>query len=245
MSYLNKNQHLHKDQSGFRKNHSTDSALIIMTDTWLRAINDSKLVGCAMIDFKKAFDLVDHKLLLNRLDIYRFSALSLSWFKSYLSNRIQQVVINNSSSKIGDVVCGVPQGSILGPLLFLLFINDLPFSLKKSPISVDLYADETTLYSTSIDKCTLETNLQNALDSVYTWCLENGMPINTKKTKLMLIASRQKRDSLIDSDIKITFNDKYLNISSNEKILGVHVDHDLSGIIIFGTYLKRYHHIFG
>ena len=89
----------------------------------------------------------------------------------------------------------------------MLFINDLPLSLKKSPISVDLYADDTTLYSTSLNKCTLEINLQKVLNSVYTWCLENGLLINTEKTKLMLIASRQKRNSLIDSDLKITFND--------------------------------------
>ena len=132
MSYLNKYQLLHKNQSGFRKNHSTESSLILMTDTWSKAINEVKLVGCAMIDFRKTFDLVDHKLLPNKLDIYRFSALSSSLFKRYLSNRTQQVVINNSSSKIGDVVCDIPQGSILGPLLFLLFINDLLLSLKNS-----------------------------------------------------------------------------------------------------------------
>ena len=153
-----------------------------MTDTWLKAINEGELVGCAMIDFRKAFDLVDHKLLLNKLNIYRFSALNLSWFKSYLSNRTQQVVINNSSSNTSGIVCGVPKGSILGPLLFLLFINDLPLLLKNLPISVDLYADDTTLYSTSLIKCSLETNLQKALESVYTWCLENGMRINTEKT---------------------------------------------------------------
>ena len=116
MSYLDKYTLLHKNQSGFRKNHSTESALILMTYTWLKAINEGKLVGCAMIDFRKAFDLVDHKLLLNKLRIYRFNDLSLSWFKSYLSNRTQQVVINNLSPNIGDVVCGVPHGSILGPL---------------------------------------------------------------------------------------------------------------------------------
>ena len=224
MSYLDKYKLLHKNQSGFRKNHSTESALILMTDTWLKAINEGKLVGCAMIDFRKAFDLVDHNLLLNKLRIYRFNYLSLSWFKSYLSNRTQHVVINNLSSSSGDVVCGVPQGSILGPLLFLLFINDLPLSLKNSPISVDLYADDTTLYSTALDKSSLEADLQKALDSVHTWCLENGMLINTEKTKLMLIASRQKRSSLIDSDLKITFNNVDLKNSSNEKILGVHMD---------------------
>ena len=110
--------------------------------------------------------------------------MSLSWFKSYLSNRTQQVVINNLSSSSGDVVCGVPQGCVLGPLLFLLFINDLPLSLKNSPISVDLYADDTTLYSTALEKSSLEADLQKALDSVHTWCLENGMLINTEKSEI-------------------------------------------------------------
>ena len=161
--YLDQHTLLHKNQSGFRKNHSTESALILMTDTWLKAINEGKLVGCAMIDFRKAFDLVDHQLLLKKLRIYKFSDMSLSLFKSYLDNRTQQVVINNSSSNTGEVMCGVPQGSILGPLLFLLFINDLPLSLTNCPISVDLYADDTTLYSIALDKISLETNIQKAL----------------------------------------------------------------------------------
>ena len=224
MNYLDKYTLLHKNQSGFRKNHSTESALILMTDTWLKAINEGKLVGCAMIDFRKAFDLVDHQLLLNKLHIYKFSDMSLSWFKSYLDNRTQQVVVNNSSSVSGNVMCGVPQGSILGPLLFLLFINDLPLSLQNLPIWVDLYADDTTLYGTALDKSSLEINLQKALDSVHTWCLENGMLLNTEKTKLMLIASRQKRNSLIDSDLNLTYNNLDLKNSTNEKILGVHVD---------------------
>ena len=121
-------------------------------------------------------------------------------------------------------MCGVPQGSILGPLLFLLFINDLPLSLKDIHVFVDLYADDTTLYSTNLEKDVLEANLQKALDLVRSWCLENRMLINTDKTKLMLIASRQKRISLMDSELKITFNNMQLKNSSNEKILGVHVD---------------------
>ena len=147
MLYLDKYTLLHKNQSGFRKNHSTESALILMTDTWLKAINEGKLVGSAMIDFRKAFDLVDHQLLLKKLRIYKFSESTLLWFNSYLNNRTQQVVINNLNSTSGDVVCGVPQGSILGPILFLLFINDLPLSLQNLPVSVDLYADDKTLYS--------------------------------------------------------------------------------------------------
>ena len=224
MSYLDDYSLLHKNQSGFRKGHSTESALICMTDSWLKTINEGKLVGCAIIDFWKALDLVDHQLVLKKLRHYKFSTSTLSWFQSYLYNRTQQVVINNSCSISGDVLCGVPQGSILGPLLFLLFINDLPLSLKDIHLFVDLYADDTTLYSTNLEKDVLEANLQNALDLVRSWCLENGMLINTDKTKLMLIASRQKRYSLMDSELKITFNNMQLKNSSNEKILGVHVD---------------------
>ena len=184
MSYLNKHTLLHENQSGFRKSHSTESALILMTDTWLKAINEGKLVGCAMIDFRKAFDLFDHQLLLKKLRIYQFSDMSLSWFKSYLSNRTQQVVIKDCSSVNGDVLCVVPQGSFLGALLVLLFINDLPLSLNDSRISVDLYADDTTLYSSASDKTSLETNLQNVLDLVHIWCLENGMLINIEKNEI-------------------------------------------------------------
>ena len=158
--------------------------------------------------------MVDHELLLRKLRIYKFGESSLSWFKSYLDNRTQQVVINNSSSSSGDVVCGVPQGSILGPLLFLLFINDLPLSSKNS---VDLYADDTTLYYIASDKAVIESNLQKALNVVRTWCLENGMIINTDKTKLMLIASRQKRNLLIDCDLNISFNNSELKIKVMRK----------------------------
>ena len=121
-------------------------------------------------------------------------------------------------------MCGVPQGSILGTFLFLLFINDLPLSVQNSPISVDLYVDDTTLYSNALDKSSLETYLQKVSDSLHTWCLENGMLLNTDKTKLILIASRQKSNYLIDSDLNLTYNKLDLKNSTNEKILGVHVD---------------------
>ena len=111
----------------------------------------------------------------------------------------------------------------------MLFINDLPLSLNDSPISVDLYADDTTLYSSASDKTSLEINLQNVLDLVHSTylVLENGMLINIEKTKLMLIASQQKRHTLIDGNLKLEYINLELQISSNEKILGVHVDENL------------------
>lgn len=228
MSYLNQYQILHKKQSGFRSSHSTESALIHMTDAWLHAINDGNIIGCLLVDFRKAFDLVDHNLLLQKLKHYKINNLSLSWFESYLTNRTQQVKVNGSTSRTENIKCGVPQGSILGPLLFLIFINDLPLYLNDSIRSVDLYADDTTLYDIGIDKNKVENNLQQALDKLQTWCLENGMVININKTKLMLISSRQKKNNMIDDNFKLMFADLELQVTRCEKILGVHLDDNLT-----------------
>ena len=109
-------------------------------------------MGCVLVDFRKAFDLVYHNLLLQKLKHYKIKDLSLSWFDSYLHNRTQQVTVNTSQSKAESILFGVPQGSILGPLLFLIFINDLSLFLKDAVCSVDLYADDTTLFEISCDR---------------------------------------------------------------------------------------------
>ena len=148
-----------------------------MVDSWLKAVNVGKLVGCVLIDFRKAFDLVDHKVLLKKLQCYKCHETCLRWFESYLTNRSQRVCLNNHLSESASVTCGVPQGSILGPLLFLIFINDLPLVLKQSA-SVDLYTDDTIFYDFQNDICQLETNLQLTLNSLQDWCRQNGMVIN-------------------------------------------------------------------
>ena len=118
--------------------------MILMVDSW--ALHAGKLVCGVMVDFRKASDLVDHQILLKKLQSYKCSDACLSCFKSYLLNRCQRVAINNALSASSVVNCGVPQGSILGPLLFLLFINDLPLSLHDTISFVDLYADDTIIY---------------------------------------------------------------------------------------------------
>ena len=191
-----------------------------MIDSWLKAVNDGKLTGCVMVDFRKAFDLVDHKILLNKLKCYKCDVNCLSWFESYLSNRTQRVSLNNNLSAPASVKCGVPQGSILGPLLFLIFINDLPLVLQNYVV-VDLFADDTTFYDFQFDITQLETNLQHALNLLRIWCRQNGMVLNTDKTKVMLITSRQKRLSMHNPVLSLTYSDIDIKMTHADKILGV------------------------
>ena len=217
---------LHKTQSGFRPSHSCETALIGMISRWLDAMNDGSMIGVVMVDFKKAFDLVDPSILLQKLKLYKLSSSTMAWFSSYLLNRKQRVSISNVLSDDEIVINGVPQGSIMGPLMFLLFINDLP--LYTAPINTDLYAEDTTLYETGISRLAIESNLQIALNNLSEWCKLNGMAINTSKTKLMLITTHQKRAVLDSDQLFLALNNENLNTINKDKILGVSIDNNLS-----------------
>ena len=199
-----------------------------MIDSWLIAINEGNMVGCVLVDFRKAFDLVDPKILLKKLKCYKCNNSCLSWFESYLQNRTQRVSLNDNLSEAADVIHGVPQGSILGPLLFLLFINDLPLYLQNTSTIVDLYADDTTIYFSNADKLVLEKNLQSSLNCLKKWCRENGMILNIDKTKVMLIASRQKRPVLGDTVLNLQYNDIDIKMTTSDKVLGIYVDNNLT-----------------
>ena len=199
-----------------------------MTESWLKAIYEGKIVGCVLVDFRKAFDLVDHHILLKKLKCYKCNDSCLSWFESYLSQRTQRVSLNSKLSGPSEVINGVPQGSILGPLLFLIFINDLPLFLQSMSTYVDLYADDTTIYYIDRDKSSLERQLQSSLDSLQKWCRQNGMVLNTDKTKVMLIMSRQKRTVFGNTTLSLQYNDIDICMTSCDKILGIHVDNNLT-----------------
>ena len=243
MSFLNRYSILHKQQSVFRKGHPTESAFILTIDSWLKAINDGKFVGCLMVGFCKAFDLVDHNLLLQKLRLYKCDESSLSWFNSYLSNRTQMVSINNKLPSSEPIKFGVPHGSILGPLMFLIFINYLFLVLENTITSTDLYVDDTTVYDIQTHMQTLERNLQNSLRLLNKRCRENGMVINTDKTKITLITSRQKRYNLKNSDLSLNFKDAVLKLTSNKKAIGVHIDENLLWIGHFQYISERKYHL--
>ena len=145
---------------------------------------------------------------------------TLDWFKSYLFNRKQIVSINGTMSLDQTITCGVPQGSILGPLLFLIFINDLPLALSRDTNTTDMYADDTTIHSIHWCLQTVKTNLQICLDNLENWCKSNGMILNTEKTKVLLITTPHKRARLADASLSLTFKEIPLKSSKGEKLLG-------------------------
>ena len=148
------------------------------------------------LDLKKAFDTVDHNILISKLSAYGIRGTSIEWFKSYLSERNQKCFINGSLSSNRVLSCGIPQGTILGPLLFLLYINDLPNCLMHS--QPRMYADDThlTLAGNSVDS--IELNLNEDLASISEWLTANKLTLNKSKTEFMIIGSRQ-REVLISS----------------------------------------------
>ena len=164
---------IYQKQFGFRKKHSTIDALIELMENVRRF--GAKNTSSFFIDLKKAFDTIDHPILLFKLEKYGIRGQALHWFTSYLSNRKQRVEVNGSSSNWKRIVCGVPQGSILGPLLFLIYINDLPSSCQN--LDIPLFADDTNL--TAIN-CSNE-DIDRDLESLSNWLEANKLLLNLEK----------------------------------------------------------------
>ena len=139
MEYLTDNEILYRYQLGFRKNHSTDTCLSYLTDKIRTGFDCGLLTGMILIDLQKAFDTINHNILLKKMSSIGFSSQSITWFGSYLSNRRFQVNIKNKYSNVANINCGVPQGSILGPLLFQIYVNDMP---HVADCELFLYADD-------------------------------------------------------------------------------------------------------
>lgn len=178
-----------------------------------------------LIDLRKAFDLVDIDILLQKLQIYNFDDNTMCWFRSYLTERQQCVQFKGKTSETREVTHGVPQGSILGPLMFIIFMNDLPLCVDSE---LDMYADDSTLHAAAKTLEELEEILSKDMASVQQWCRENRMVANTDKTKSMLITTQQRQARLPRSDLNVVFNDVTLENVEKEKLLGVTVDKHLT-----------------
>jgi len=215
-------------QSGFRQKHSCETALHLMVDEWVGHMFQSEVIGVLYIDFCKAFDLVDHHLLLEKMKVYRFHNDSLDWFASYLSGRRQVVKINKTMSEQQSITQGVPQGSILGPLFFLLFVNDLP--LQGSLEGLSLFADDATDSAHGTNVKSVECQLQVKLDSINNWCCANNMVIGIEKTKCMLMGSQQKLRTFknLDSCLNVEVLGHNIEQVTDQKLLGVQIDNSLT-----------------
>ena len=162
---------LYSLQFGFQENHSIDHAPMSLTEA-IRNTLDNKRLGCGIfIDLQKAFDTVNHRILLSKMEHYGIRGCALEWFKSYLSNRKQYVFVNGSNSNLLPINCGVPQGSVLGPILFLIYINDLPNASKK--LTFYLFADDTNIYHESKDLSDLIRIVNKELRLVKKWLDSN------------------------------------------------------------------------
>lgn len=209
--YFDKNCLMSQNQSGFRKNHSCESLLNLVLTNWKIAIDDKKVVVAVFLDLRRAFETVDRDILLNKLLMYGVQDRELVWFESYLMNRTQRTKVEGVVSDLVDVKLGVPQGTILGVLLFLIYVNDMEKVVKLSNLA--LFADDTLIYvvGDSVDECT--SKLNEDLSRLGDWFMLNKLKLNIEKTKCMVVNSILNNKILIDNvEIDLVNEIKYLGL---------------------------------
>ena len=234
-NYLTARLLLCNDQYGFRKNSCTEDAAIDLVDKIAKNLDTNSLPIAIFLDLSKAFDTLDHNILLTKLRYYGIHGISLDWFKSYLSNRIQITKYNGIYSNEQKVTTGVPQGSILGPLLFLIYINDLPNCSRI--FKAVMFADDTSLTSTltsfciSIPKSNYQFSIISRainieLEKVNEWLKINKLSLNVSKTKFMVF---KHRNSKFDANkIQILLNMEKVELVFQYNFLGIEITHDLT-----------------
>ena len=221
VSFVEKHSILYKNQYGFRSKHSTDLAVTYVTDNILKALDNKQYVIGVFMDLAKAFDTINHKILLQKLHHYGMRGNVFKWFESYLSHRIQYVKYNGILSKIAVIKYGVPQGSILGPLLFILYLNDLYKASKLTELV--LFADDSNLFIKGHNLEETIINLNTELSKISEWFRANELSLNLNKTHYMIFSNKNvKRHSNVKIDQTI------LDKVESTTFLGVDIDSKLS-----------------
>lgn len=226
LDYLSYYGILSDKQWGFRPGRSTIDASSNLLESILLSINSKKHTGVLFIDLQKAFDSIDHEILINKLNAYGVRENALLWFRSYLSDRVQRVLVNNTSSDYCSITHGVPQGSCLGPLLFLVYINDIAEYLPTE--SLNLYADDTAILAVADDIHSLNCKLQSLASDLSKWCLHNKLNINIGKSKTMHFAPSIQRSNSSCNSLSISINNAHIEQVHHYKYLGFIIDDQLN-----------------
>ena len=243
IKYIDKSKILCKYKFGFRKNHSTEQALIELVDQIRLNMGGNHMTCGIFIDLSKAFDTVNHQILIDKLDHYGIRGNALEIFRSYLSNRQQYVTIDNCKFQTRPISHGVPQGSVLGPLFFLLFINDLPNCCPEG--KVRLFADDTTIFFHSNNINEIITTGRNIMIQLTSWFHANKLTLNSEKSSFTIFKSSRK--SIVNLPESIDFHNQQIKRTSQIKFLGIILDEHLtwnSHINELCSKLKRLFHIF-
>ena len=213
---------IHKNQWAYKKGLSIESLLLYLTEQWKGHIDQGDIVGVLMIDFRKAFDSIDHSILFRKMKEIGMGGKMLAWMKNYTEDRTQFVEINHKRSPVRNINYGIPQGSMFGPTLFSIFVNDLPTCNTTGEIN--MYADDTTahLVGNSIDEVILKLN--DVAEQIHSWCIKNKLTVHTKKSKVMILQQRR----LIGPLLPVKMGQNCLEYVNSEKVLGINIDEKLS-----------------
>ena len=215
---------LSNSQSGFRSNHSTSTTLHDVQDYILKNMDNGFVTGVLFIDLKKAFDTVNHDILVKKLRYYGIDNNELLWFKSYLTNRSQVVNVNSTLSDFQSIDIGIPQGSILGPLLFILFVNCLPCTVPEC--KTVMYADDTSLMYKAQSVSDLQNQFDSCISKVAEWFKANKLTLNVDKTKFMIFGTNRMLQKF--HNVQLIYNNHQIERVDEFKYLGVKLDSQLS-----------------
>jgi hypothetical protein len=225
--YLKTNQIINRGQYGFQKQHATEHAILDLSNRISKSFKQKKFTLGIFIDLSKAFDTVNHEILLTKMENYGIKNQALKWFKNYLNDRHQCVIIDKkSNSNLLKTKCGVPQGSILAPLLFLIYINDLPNA--SNIFKTIMFADDTNLFysSKTIEDLFKKTNAE--LKKINIWFKSNKLSLNIEKTKYILFHSTQQFNKIPHNLPPINIENITIERARNTKFLGVLIDEHIS-----------------